>query len=136
LLYRIFQDRVANLFCGLIFVVTHDLLDLKTALLIAAVVSAVRIKEKNISSVHQRQLFYVRGVHLLFPERHRKIFVPVRMVLGKKAADGHCSIAVYLLDGNRPRFLGTVGVPDRYPLPRVEQTVEVRYNAAFRIMPS
>jgi bifunctional non-homologous end joining protein LigD len=45
----------------------------------------------------------------------------------KKAEDGHRSIAVYLLDGNRPRFMGTVGVPDRYPLPRVEQVVEVRY---------
>jgi bifunctional non-homologous end joining protein LigD len=45
----------------------------------------------------------------------------------KKAGDGHRSIAVYLLDGNRPRFMGTVGVPDRYPLPSVEQVVEVRY---------
>lgn len=45
----------------------------------------------------------------------------------KKADDGHRSIAVYLLDGNLPRFMGTVGVPDRYPLPRVEQIVEVRY---------
>jgi bifunctional non-homologous end joining protein LigD len=45
----------------------------------------------------------------------------------KQAADGHRSIAVYLLDGNRPRFMGTVGVPDRYPLPSVEQVVEVRY---------
>jgi hypothetical protein len=25
------------------------------------------------------------------------------------------------------RFMGTVGVPDRYPLPKVEQVVEVRY---------
>jgi bifunctional non-homologous end joining protein LigD len=45
----------------------------------------------------------------------------------KKADDGHRSIAVYLLDANRPRFMGTVGVPDRYSLPRVEQIVEVRY---------
>jgi len=45
----------------------------------------------------------------------------------KKASEGHRSIAVYLLDGNRPRFMGTVGVPDRYPLPKVEQVVEVRY---------
>jgi bifunctional non-homologous end joining protein LigD len=45
----------------------------------------------------------------------------------KKADDGHRSIGVYLLDANRPRFMGTVGVPDRYPLPRVEQIVEVRY---------
>jgi bifunctional non-homologous end joining protein LigD len=45
----------------------------------------------------------------------------------KRADDGQRSIAVYLLDGNRPRFMGTVGVPDRYPLPRIEQIVEVRY---------
>jgi len=46
----------------------------------------------------------------------------------KKADDGHRSIAVYLLDANRPRFMGTVGVPDRYPLPSVERIVEVRYS--------
>jgi hypothetical protein len=34
---------------------------------------------------------------------------------------------LYLLDDKQPRFMGTVGVPDRYPLPRVEQIVEVRY---------
>jgi bifunctional non-homologous end joining protein LigD len=45
----------------------------------------------------------------------------------KKASDGHRSIALYLLNGEQPRFMGTVGVPDRYPLPRVEQIVEVRY---------
>lgn len=45
----------------------------------------------------------------------------------KKEGDGHRSIAVYLLEGNRPRFMGTVGVPDRYPLPGLEQVVEVRY---------
>ena len=45
----------------------------------------------------------------------------------KKTDDGHRSIAVYLLDGDRPRFMGTVGVPDGYPLPRVEQIVEIRY---------
>jgi bifunctional non-homologous end joining protein LigD len=45
----------------------------------------------------------------------------------KNAADHHRSVAVYLLDGSKPRFMGTVGVPDRYPLPRVEQIVEVRY---------
>ncbi len=45
----------------------------------------------------------------------------------KRASDGHRSIALYLLDGKQPRFMGTVGVPDRYPLPRVEQIVEVRY---------
>jgi hypothetical protein len=45
----------------------------------------------------------------------------------KKATDGHRSIALYLLDDKQPRFMGTVGVPDRYPFPRVEQIVEVRY---------
>jgi bifunctional non-homologous end joining protein LigD len=45
----------------------------------------------------------------------------------KKVSHGHRSIALYLLDGKQPRFMGTVGVPDRYPLPRVEQIVEVRY---------
>jgi ATP-dependent DNA ligase len=45
----------------------------------------------------------------------------------KKADDGHHSISVYLLDENRPRFMGTVRVPDRYPLPKVGQVVEVRY---------
>ena len=45
----------------------------------------------------------------------------------KKAADGHRSIAVYLLDGNRQRFMGTVGVPDRYQLPKEGEIVEVQY---------
>ena len=45
----------------------------------------------------------------------------------KKADDGHRSIAVYLLDGDRERFMGTVGVPDRYLLPNEGQIVEVRY---------
>src|SRR5712664_2295437 len=44
-----------------------------------------------------------------------------------KAADGHRSIALYLFEENRQRFMGTVGVPERYTLPRVEQIVEVRY---------
>jgi hypothetical protein len=41
----------------------------------------------------------------------------------KKANDGHRSIAVYLLDDNRQRFMGTVGVPDRYRLVRVDDTL-------------
>jgi bifunctional non-homologous end joining protein LigD len=45
----------------------------------------------------------------------------------KKADDGHRSIAVYLLDGDQERFMGTVGVPDRYLLPNEGQIVEVRY---------
>jgi bifunctional non-homologous end joining protein LigD len=44
-----------------------------------------------------------------------------------KAADGHRSIALYLLEENRQRFMGTVGVPERYALPHEGQIVEVRY---------
>ncbi len=39
----------------------------------------------------------------------------------------HRSIAVYLLDENRQRFMGTVGVPDRYRLPKEGEIVEVQY---------
>jgi bifunctional non-homologous end joining protein LigD len=45
----------------------------------------------------------------------------------RKGSDGHRSIAIYLLDGGRPRFMGTVGVPDRYPIPSEGQIVEARY---------
>jgi hypothetical protein len=45
----------------------------------------------------------------------------------KKANDGHRSIAVYLLDDNRQRFMGTVGVPDPYRLPKEGEIVEVQY---------
>jgi len=45
----------------------------------------------------------------------------------KKAGDGHRSIAVYLSDGTGERFMGTVGVPDRYRVPTEGQIVEVRY---------
>src|SRR5271163_3645797 len=45
----------------------------------------------------------------------------------KKASDGHRSIAVYLLDGDQERFMGTVGVPERYRLPKDGEVVEVRY---------
>lgn len=41
---------------------------------------------------------------------------PLSLARNPKADDGHRSIAVYLLDANWPRFMGTVGVPDRYPL--------------------
>jgi len=44
-----------------------------------------------------------------------------------RAADGHRSIALYLVQGERQRFMGTVGVPERYALPRDGQVVEVRY---------
>jgi ATP-dependent DNA ligase len=45
----------------------------------------------------------------------------------KKAADGHRSIAVYAVDGDRERFMGTVGVPERYRLPKEGEIVEVGY---------
>jgi bifunctional non-homologous end joining protein LigD len=44
-----------------------------------------------------------------------------------KAADEHRSIALYLLEENRQRFMGTVGVPERYAIPREGQIVEIRY---------
>jgi bifunctional non-homologous end joining protein LigD len=44
-----------------------------------------------------------------------------------KAADGHRSIALYLREENHQRFMGTVGVPERYALPHEGQIVEVRY---------
>jgi bifunctional non-homologous end joining protein LigD len=44
-----------------------------------------------------------------------------------KAADGHRSIGLYLLEEDRQRFMGTVGVPERYALPRDGQVVEIRY---------
>ena len=34
---------------------------------------------------------------------------------------------MYLLDDNRQRFMGTVGVPDRYRLPKEGEIVEVQY---------
>jgi bifunctional non-homologous end joining protein LigD len=44
-----------------------------------------------------------------------------------KGGDDHRSIAVYLLDASRLRFMGTVGVPDRYRVPKEGEIVEVRY---------
>ena len=44
-----------------------------------------------------------------------------------KAGDDHRSIAVYLFDAGRLRFMGTVGVPDRYRVPKEGEIVEVRY---------
>jgi len=45
----------------------------------------------------------------------------------KKAAYGHRSIAVYLLDVFQERFIGTAGVPERYRLPKDGEIVKVRY---------
>jgi bifunctional non-homologous end joining protein LigD len=60
-----------------------------------------------------------------------KFVVTASFIVGpkpeKKANDGHRSIAVYLLDDTRQRFMGTVGVPDRYRLPTEGEIVEVQY---------
>jgi bifunctional non-homologous end joining protein LigD len=60
-----------------------------------------------------------------------KFVVTASFIVGpkpeKKANDGHRSIAVYLLDDNRQRFMGTVGVPDRYRLPKEGEIVDVQY---------
>jgi hypothetical protein len=45
----------------------------------------------------------------------------------KKAGDCHRSIALFLLDAARMRFMGTVGVPERYSLPKEGQIIDVRY---------
>src|SRR5260370_37477128 len=45
----------------------------------------------------------------------------------EKAADGHRSIGLYLLEETRQRFMGTVGAPERYALPREGQIVAIRY---------
>jgi len=49
----------------------------------------------------------------------------------KKVSDGHRSIAVYLFEEERQRFMGTVGVPERYPLPTEGQIVEIRTSIAI-----
>src|SRR5260370_12001551 len=60
-----------------------------------------------------------------------KFVVTASFIVGpkpeKKANDGHRSVAVYLLDDTRQRFMGTVGVPDRYRLPKEGEIVEVQY---------
>jgi bifunctional non-homologous end joining protein LigD len=45
----------------------------------------------------------------------------------KNGAERHRSMGVYLLDDNGLRFMGNVGVPERYGLPKEGQVVEVRY---------
>jgi len=60
-----------------------------------------------------------------------KFVVTASFIVGpkpeKKVNDGHRSVAVYLLDDNGRRFMGTVGVPDRYRLPKEGEIVEVQY---------
>jgi bifunctional non-homologous end joining protein LigD len=60
-----------------------------------------------------------------------KFVVTASFIVGpkpeKKANEGHRSIAVYLLDDNRQRCMGAVGVPDRYRLPKEGEIVEVQY---------
>jgi len=60
-----------------------------------------------------------------------KFVVTASFIVGpkpeKKANDGHRSIGVYLLGDSQQRFMGTVGVPDRYRLPKEGEIVEVQY---------
>lgn len=45
-----------------------------------------------------------------------------------KVNDGHRSVAMYCYAGERPlRFMGSVGVPDKYELPKDGDIIEVRY---------
>ncbi len=44
-----------------------------------------------------------------------------------KASEGRRSVALYLLDDDRRRFMGTVGVPERYRIPKEGEIVEVQY---------
>src|SRR5579885_189541 len=60
-----------------------------------------------------------------------KFVVTASFIVGpkpeKKVNDGHRSIAMYLFDDKRRRFMGSVGVPDRYRLPKEGEIVEVHY---------
>jgi|SRR5579872_785185 len=57
-----------------------------------------------------------------------KFVTTASLIVGPKPkTDGHRSIGLYLLDEGRERFMGTVGVPERYPVPDDGQVVEVRY---------
>lgn len=50
---------------------------------------------------------------------------------GNKKNDGHRSMAVYLYEKGRLRFMATCKVADRYPLPEIGSIVEVRYLYAY-----
>src|ERR1700675_1442091 len=75
------EDRVANVFCRLISMVTNYPFKLNAVLLIAAIVDPVCIKEENVSWTHERDFCHVRRVHFARSRRHGKIPVPVWIVL-------------------------------------------------------
>ena len=58
------------------------LFNLQPVLLIAAIVDPVCIQEEDVAGTHERDFRQVRGFHFPCPERHRKILVPIRIVLG------------------------------------------------------
>jgi len=47
------QNRIANCFRGLILMLTDNLLDLQSILLVAAIVNSVCIEEQDVSEIHQ-----------------------------------------------------------------------------------
>src|SRR5262249_30817445 len=77
-----FEDRVTYVFSRLTLVSTDHPFNLKSVLLITAVVNPICVQEENISGTHERDVFQVRCVHLVRSQRHGNIFVPVGMVLG------------------------------------------------------
>jgi hypothetical protein len=66
------------------------------------------------------QRYEIRYVHLT--QRFRGVSDVLRVCETAMTTN-----AVYLLDENRQRFIGTVGVPDRYRLPKEGEIVEVQY---------
>lgn len=55
------------------------------------------------------------------------------VIVGPKLKkDDHRSVATYLYDHGKLRYVGNVGVPDKYALPEMDQIIEVRYLYAYR----
>ena len=59
LLNRMCEDRVANVFCRLISMVTNYPFKLNAVLLIAAIVNPVCIQEEDVSGTHERDFCHV-----------------------------------------------------------------------------
>lgn len=66
------------------------------------------------------------GQHFKFKFEQTASFI-VGPKPGKKAHDGHRSVAVYLYDKAILRFMGTVKVADKYDVPDDGSIIEVRY---------
>lgn len=49
-----------------------------------------------------------------------------------KANDGHRSVALYVIDKGKQRFVATVKIPDCYDVPANGSVIEVRYLYAYR----